>query len=454
MIKPHPDGKMRVLLIAELCNPLWSSVPLEAYSLAKALSARDDLEITLVSQVRSRTALESDPIAGQVQFEFIDNEFVGRPLYRVSEWLRGGNQLSWTTSMAFSWPAYMVFEQMVYRRFHDALRSRAFDLIHRISPISPTLGSPLARLTDVPMVVGPLNGGLPWPADYPELTKKEREWLVPLRGLYRWLPYHRTMYRHARGIIAGSRHTATEVPAWCRARRYYVPENGVDPDRIPIGASWKEPKRGDRFRFVTVGRLVPYKGTDLILQAMALSEELRREAELIVIGEGPWRVTLESQASELGLSSNVTFTGWIEHTKLADQLRGCQTFVFPSLREFGGAVVLEAMASGLPPIVVNYGGPGELVSDACGIRLSMAPRERLVGELSQAMTGLLQNPDQCRRLSAAAIDRVRSEFTWSRKAEQIHEIYCDILDISDTPEDVRANRALVSQQESPSTSGS
>ena len=50
-----------------------------------------------------------------------------------------------------------------------------FDLIHRVTPLTPTMGSPLAGLTDVPLLIGPLNGGLPWPKEYPELRRKERE---------------------------------------------------------------------------------------------------------------------------------------------------------------------------------------------------------------------------------------------------------------------------------------
>ena len=55
------DGKLRLLLIAEQCNPQWTSVPLLAYCVAKALASREDLDVTLVSQVRNREALESDP---------------------------------------------------------------------------------------------------------------------------------------------------------------------------------------------------------------------------------------------------------------------------------------------------------------------------------------------------------------------------------------------------------
>jgi glycosyltransferase involved in cell wall biosynthesis len=424
------DRKLRILLVAEACNPTWTSVPLEAYSLARALAARDDLDVTLVTHVRNLKALEKDPIAEAVHLQIIDNEFVARPFFVVSQWLRGGSQLSWTTSTAAAWPAYIVFERMVNRRYGGDLQAHSFDLIHRLSPLSPTMGSPLASKANVPMVIGPLNGGLPWPADYPDLRKREREWLVRVRGMYRWLPYYRSTYKHARGVIAGSRHTATEIPAWFRGRRYYVPENGFDAERIPLGEGWTAPGHGKRFRFVTVGRLVPYKGFDLVLQAMAQSQELRRSAELIVIGDGPSRAALEAQASELGLSANVTFAGWVEHTRLQEQLRGSQAFVFPSLREFGGGVVVEAMACGLPSIVVNYGGPGEIVSDECGIRLAMAPRTELVNRLAEAMMSLVGDPSRCRRMSMAAIERARQCFSWPKKAAQIVAIYRDLLGLA------------------------
>ena len=134
------------------------------------------------------------------------------------------------------------------------------------------MGSPLASLAGVPMMLGPLNGGLPWPRDYPELRRQEREWLVPLRRAYKLLPYYRATYRHLAAVISGSRHTATEVPPYFQGQRFYLPENGIDTSRLPIAAVWPEPR--GRFRFLTVGRLVPYKGVDLILQAMRSSSAL------------------------------------------------------------------------------------------------------------------------------------------------------------------------------------
>jgi glycosyltransferase involved in cell wall biosynthesis len=274
------------------------------------------------------------------------------------------------------------------------------------------------------MLIGPLNGGLPWPKEFPDLRLQEREWLVPLRGVYRHLPYYRSTYKHAAGVIAGSKATAKEIPAYYRGQRYYMPENGIDPDRFPTSAQTPEP--GSRFRFVTVGRLVPYKGMDLILRAMAGSS-LLRECEFALIGDGPQRSTWEALARDLGLGDRVRFLGWLDHRDVSRELSLAQAFVFPSLREFGGGAVLEAMAMGLPPIVVDYGGPAELVTPECGILLRLAPRDRLVTALATAMESLATDPSLRRRLGNSARQRVLAEFTWSAKASAIATIYTDLL---------------------------
>src|SRR5262249_47067294 len=164
------SDRLRLLLIAEACNPMWTSVPLVGYNLARALADRPELDVTLVSQVRNRPALEADPISKAARLHFVDNEWLARPLYSLARFLRGGT--------AMAWPSYMVFEHEVFRQFWRPLQEGRFDLVHRVTPLSPTMGSPLARLTKVPMLIGPLNGGLPWPREFPELRRREREWLV------------------------------------------------------------------------------------------------------------------------------------------------------------------------------------------------------------------------------------------------------------------------------------
>jgi glycosyltransferase involved in cell wall biosynthesis len=413
-----------VLLIAEACNPTWTSVPLVGYNFARALADRDDLAVTLVTHVRNRSALQADPLSARAEVHYIDNEWLARPLYLLARTIRGGQALAWTIDTAMAWPSYMVFERAVFDRFERPFDAGRFDLIHRVTPLSPTIGSPLASMTHVPMLIGPLNGGLPWPREYPELRRQEREWLVPLRNVYKRLPYYRSTYQRLAGVVSGSRHTATEVPRYFRGKRFYLPENGVDPKRFPVADAWPEPH--GRFRFITVGRLVPYKGADLTLEAMSQSATLK-ECELVIVGDGPQRPELESLIKRHALEGCVRLLGWVDQPRLAQELGQAQSFVFPSLREFGGGVALEALAKGLPSIIVDYGGPAELVSPDCGILLPLKPRAELVPLLARAMEELATDPERCRALGKRACERVREEFTWDVKANRIAEMYRQLV---------------------------
>lgn len=417
----HPQ-KLRVLVVAEACNPAWASVPLVGYNMATALARRPELDVTVVSHIRNREDVMKSELALRANVVFIDNELVAKPMFKIGQLLRGGSSLGWTTNMALNWPGYIYFEKKILRQFRSHFRAGEFDLIHRLTPLSPTIGSPLAAKSGLPMLLGPLNGGLPWPADYPELRGKEREWLVPIRKFYKALPYWWSMYRSLAGVIAGSRHTATEIPEHFSGREFYIPENGIDPERFELAEGWTAPEQGERFRFITVGRLVPYKATDMTLEAMRNSETLR-QTELRIIGDGPYREELERRVREFGLEDNVTFLGWMDQKEVGRELSSAQAMAFPSLREFGGGVVLEAMASGLPSIIADYGGPAELVTKETGIAIPMQPREGLITDLRTAMESLATNHNRCRTLAENAVHEVRTKYTWDAKAGQMLDFY-------------------------------
>jgi glycosyltransferase involved in cell wall biosynthesis len=423
-MKAASNGKLRVLLIADLCSSKCPSIPLEGYKYACALLDHPELDVTLVTNVRNRDVLESDPISEKTSIVYIDTEMIARPLNRLSGMLRIANT-GHTLHTALMYPGYFALEWIVLRRYRDRFRRGEFDLIHRVTPMSPTTASPLASRAGIPMIAGPINGGLAWPREYPNLISQEKEFLARVRHLYRYMPPIRATYRNLSGVIAGSNYTAGEIGPLCRGRFYRLAENAVDPNIFPFADAWPEPVGG--FRFLTAGRLVPYKGMDLILEALHGSSALA-SSRLTVVGDGPFGPHLAALAHRLGLSDRVEFTGHLTQDQMAEVMDRSQCFVFPSLREFGGAVVLEAMAKGLPPIVVDYGGPGEYVTPECGISLPMAPREPLIATLRAAMEALAGDPDRCRRLSEAARSRVREEYTWEIKAERIVEIYRDVLE--------------------------
>lgn len=414
---------LRLLLLAEACNPEWMSVPLVGYNFARALSERSDLQITLASHPRNRSALENDPIAKKVELIFADNDYIAGTLYRIAQLLRGNKGKGWTTNTAFQSIAYLFFEYELHKLLRHRLQAGEFDLIHRITPVTPTVGSPLASWTDVPMILGPLNGGLPWPPEFPTLRKQENEYLVPLRKAYKLMPYYGATYRKIKAAIAGSQHTASEVPATFTGKKYLLPENGVDPAKFEISDSWTPPI--GKFRFVTVGRLVPYKGLWLTLAAMRNSP-LLKSCELVVIGDGPDREKLEQSIQNDGLSECVTMMGQLDQATMSKTMRDSQCFVFPSLREFGGGVVIEAMASGLPSIIVDYGGPRDLIDQNSGILLPMQPEAPMIIALQEAMERVVKDHTLCKNLAKNAAQQIRSSFTWEVKAEKLRTIYREV----------------------------
>jgi glycosyltransferase involved in cell wall biosynthesis len=271
----------------------------------------------------------------------------------------------------------------------------------------------------VPFVLGPLNGGVPWPTGFNEERRKEREWLSYARSAYKLIPAIRSTWRNASAIVVASLHTQSELPAAARAKSVYIPENGVDPERF---AAPFNTARYDRLDLCFIGRLVPYKGPDIALAA-ARDLLLDGRATLTIIGDGPMMTQLREQALRLGVANAVAFTGWLNHRDVPAVARKSSLFLFPSVREFGGGAVIEAMALGLVPMVVNYGGPGEIVTDDTGFRLPLGRRQLLIDNAAALLAEVADGRHDLAALASKALERVSALYTWEKKALQLSEVY-------------------------------
>ncbi|MGC6488293.1 MAG: glycosyltransferase family 4 protein [Planctomycetota bacterium] len=426
-----PPKRLRALLIAEACDPDGASVPLEGWSHASAL--REVVDAHILTHPRNRDAVAARGLVEGVDFTLIDNEHVARPLYKLANALRGGAGKGWTTVTALTWPSYWEFERLVWRQFGAAIRAGAYDVVHRITPLSPTIPSRLAsrcRAAGVPFVLGPLNGGVPWPRGYDGRRRAEKEWLSYVRGAYRLLPGYRSTLRDASAFVIGSQDTFALTDARGHDRCVYIPENGVEPGRFHKRRSRRA---ASPLRCVFLGRLVPYKGADLLLEACA--EFLRAGTlELKIVGEGPQRSALEARIRELGLGDRVQLCGWVQHEKVQDVLSESDFLALPSIREFGGGVVLEAMALGLPAVVVGYGGPAELVTDATGVRVPIGEPAAVTAGFRDAIARLLAQPSLVDAMGEAAARRVHEQFAWPVKARQTLEVYRWVTGQRDKPD--------------------
>lgn len=406
----------RVLLIAETCNPEWVSVPLVGWLQYKALAEVADVH--LVTQVRNIPAIQRAGLRLGKDFTAIDNEAIAA----ASTWLHFPRDKAFTLWAALQALSYPYFEHLLYKQFAPALRAGKYDVVHRLTPLSPVSSSPLAtwcKQIGVPFVVGPFNGGVPWPKCFDAARRREAEWLSYIRSAFRLVPTIRTMYRDASAILVASRHTGLQVPYSARSRTFYLPENGVDPQRFSVRRSHCASRP---LRLIFVGRLVPYKGPDMLIEA---AEPLLRSGlvKLEIAGDGPLRTDLEKLITRLGLQDHVKMLGWVQHQEVQNRLAQSDLFAFPSIREFGGGAILEAMAIGVVPLVVDYAGPAELVTEQTGYRISLGTRAQIIASFRQQLIRLCENPTEIDTKSAACYRRAHEQFTWHKKALRIREIY-------------------------------
>lgn len=424
------SDKVRVLIVAEAANPEWVSVPLVGWSHAEALSRMLDTHV--VTQVRNREAIERFGWTHGVEFTALDTEPIARPVWKAADFARTRLHLGWTVVTGAQAVSYFQFERLVWREFGKRIAAGEFHVVHRITPLSPTAPSLLAkrcRRAGVPFVLGPLNGSVPWPKAFRAEQHREGEFLSYVRDAYKLLPGYRDTRSASAAIIAGSRAVLEEVPARYRSKCVYSPENAIDPERFGKEAS--DPASGP-LRVCFIGRLVPYKGADMLVEAAAPLLKAGRMT-LDIIGDGPEMDRLRSMVDELGMGDSVSLPGWVKHRDLQDRLVQSEVFAFPSVREFGGGVVLEVMALGIVPVVLDYAGPSELVTESTGYKVPMGTRDEVIAGFRERLSTLCDSREPLVGMSKRGKKRVRDHYTWDAKAGQTREVYEWVLGRRDRP---------------------
>lgn len=415
---------MKVLILAEQCNPEWASLPSFSFQLARAIS--NNTNITLVTHIRNREEIERLVDIPKFEIVYIDNEFLARPLHHFSQFLSKIKIGGLMTNMAFKYPAYILFEYLAYKKFKNRLKSGEFDLVQRISPVSPALPSPISKWTNVPFIFGPINGALPWPEGYQDAVKKEREIIYFIRNIYKFFPYYRTTFKYAVKILAAFEHVKADIPKEYHHKIIQYDELGVDSKRYyPLAKN--ENSKETKCIFLFVGRLVPYKSADVVIKAFAESKILPKKHELIIVGDGPEYGYLEKLITNYGLSESVKLVGWKTQEEVAQIMQQASIFVFPTIREVGGNVIIEALSSGLPCIVPDYGGPSQLIDSTCGFKIPLMQKAAFISNYRGCMENLAEDYELRDKLSKAARKKVLAKYDWAIKGKLMTAIFDRIV---------------------------
>ena len=190
--------------------------------------------------------------------------------------------------------------------------------------------------------------------------------------------------------------------------RIRVIPNAVDVERFRPAAPGERETLRTRLGFPAAGPLIgcvanlrPVKGHRVLIEAFAAVCARVPDARLALVGEGPLENSLRERARELGVLDRVHFLGLRQD--VPDLMRAFDTLVLASHSEGFSNALLEAMASGLPTVATAVGGNPELLADE-GLGVLVPASDPVA--MAVALGDLLTSPDRCRRLGAAARDRV------------------------------------------------
>lgn len=413
----------RVLIVANNASARFggeAALPLHYFRVLR----RRGHEVKLLVHARTRKELESI-FPGDPSILFVEDDWLDRALCRIGGFLPARLE---TLTTGFLMGLHTQIRQKA--RIRKLIQTGAIDIIHQPTPVSPREPSLLFNLP-VPVVIGPMNGNMSFPAafrglDNPivracETAARRLAWIANIL-----LPGK----RHAALLLVANERTRQGLP--CGGRIVECVENGVDfslwrKDQRPVSA---RPDRATRFAYV--GRLVDWKAIDLLIAAFEQAKDTN-PMELVIVGDGLERPRLESIARDHGLLADepkpgsVWFAGWQSQQDCASILASCDAMTLPSLRECGGAVVLEAMAMGLPVIATDWGGPADYLDASCGILVEPSSRSGFIDGLSSAMVRLASSLELRSDMGRAAQAKAQLEFDWEAKVDRMIAMYDDVV---------------------------
>lgn len=308
------------------------------------------------------------------------------------------------------------------RRLVDAGR---VDVVFAPIPISPRAVSLLARLR-CPTFFGPLNGDMSYPPGMRPGTNRATESLISVaRVAVEPLHYIFPARRRATGLFVANPRTLRALPRACRGTATFKSFDAtIDGD---LWASVDRTGEIERGHFLYVGRLVDWKAVDHAIRAV---QRLKGRARLTIVGDGPERPALERLvAGDPATRGCFTFTGHLPHARMTDLYARVTALVLPSLREAGGNVCMEALASGVPVIATRWGGPEDVVEDNVdGVLVAPQGAAAFVAGLAAAMERFLDDPSLSVTMGEAGRRRVLAAFSWRTKAADYARIFEASLD--------------------------
>ena len=403
---------MKVLLSAYACEPNKGSEPEVGWHWAMEI-ARLGHEVWVLTRANNQPVIETEflkqPQPANLHFFYYD-------LPAWARWWKKGGRGVHLYYLLWQWGAYLLVKKR-----HEEIH---FDLVHHITFVSVRQPSFMGNL-GIPFIFGPVAGGerAPWRL---RIGYGARGFLLDaLRDIANLMvkidPLMRRTFKQAKKIYATSEQTLSLIPEKYQHKAMVQLAIGIEDALCGRDQQQTSSRAGNNeFRILYVGRFVYWKGMHLGLRAFANLVKDGVDARLTLVGQGPDEKRWRRVSEQLGVTTRIDWIPWVTQDELAAIYARHDVFLFPSLHDSGGMVVLEAMAHGLPVVCFGLGGPGQNVDATCGrVVCAMGLGEDEASNLLAKALGEIGNAESCEQLSAGARRRA-SDFAWSKMVGRLY----------------------------------
>lgn len=401
--------KLKVLIVSEHASNRFGGEAVLPLNYFMMLSQKN-IDVYLITHERVRSNLESIKSIDQGKVIYIPDTQIHKFLFKMGGYLP--DRISLITTGALMHLLTQGYQWFLAKKL---VKEKNIDIIHEPSPVSPKQPSLMFGL-GVPVIIGPMNGGMSFPLAFESMASKLELYLY---GFFRFLSSVFNLLIPGKFfadiLLVANKRTALALPKFHLGKIVELVENGV--------FSTIDEKNKVSSKYLTIlfiGRLVDWKAVDILIDAIAKCNI--KNIRLNIVGDGPDRAALESLAANK-CPDKVVFYGQIPFTEVNQYYDEADIFVLPSVRECGGAVVLEAMSRGLPVIATNWGGPTDYITVETGVLIEPKSREYLVDKFAEHISLLANDISLREKLGAAAILHVKNNFLWVDKVDQVIDIY-------------------------------
>lgn len=304
-----------------------------------------------------------------------------------------------------------------------------FDIIHQITPVEFRSIGDYGKIINAKYVIGPIGGGEkinPLLSNYAYKKTVER-----LRTIINEItirnPVYRRKIKRADGVLFANRETREYLCEHSLAigNEILIPEIGVKTQSMQDDITETDViEKSAQIIFLMVGRLVPRKGFDIVLDALKYIK--RQDYKIRICGEGELYNSLLKRIKAENLEKNVELVGFVDYHEMNQEYKKATALIMPSLREATGTVTVEAMQHGIPVITFAQFGAQLIIDDESGWCVPIEDSEqKCIRKIASVMEYVMDHPEVANAKGEKAAKKIL-EFTWEKKFNLYESVYTQL----------------------------